>query len=175
MITSSLVLMAALTLGAGAEGSLPSFDFRRAAELQGWVAQHDLAPLAATPDGMALTITGSDPYLSGPPRDYPPGVPLVLKLRLRSDLGGTGQIFYFDRNHGTTEEHSVHFDCRGGSWEDVSVDLPPLGPGFRLRIDPPGQEGHCTLATLTFARSGSSRPHRGPGLKCRTLRRARSR
>ncbi|MDH7568599.1 MAG: hypothetical protein QHJ73_03320, partial [Armatimonadota bacterium] len=128
--------------------SLPAFDFTQPGALEGWHATHDVAPLQAVPEGMAVEITGSDPYLTGPPRDYPPGQLLWLRLRLKSDMGGGGQVFYFTR--GASEENSVRFPVRAGVWEEVRVPLPALGPGYRLRIDPPGTRGTCVIASLSF-------------------------
>jgi hypothetical protein len=48
--------------GAGAQ-SLPDFDFTQPSGAQGWVAANDISQLAATTNGLVLTISGADPYL----------------------------------------------------------------------------------------------------------------
>lgn len=140
-----------LTLAMAAPGAaLPSFDFRTSAGGSGWQALHDLAVLARTPDGLQAVLSGSDPYFAGPPRDYPAGRMLWLNLRLRSDSGGTCQVFYFRDGTPATERASVRFAVRGGDWVTARVPLEPLGPRFRLRIDPPGESGTCVFERLWF-------------------------
>lgn len=132
---------------------LAGWDFTQSANgggTQGWAATHDVAPLRRTEAGLVVTRTGPDPYLVGPVRDLPPGRPLWLRVRLKSDQSGTAQVFYFDK--GATEANSIRFSVQGGDeWQNIRVPLPPLGPGFRLRLDPPGQDtGIITLAVLAL-------------------------
>lgn len=124
------------------------FDFTRPGSASGWTAQHDISALRATPEGLEVTITGMDPYLAGPARDYPPGQALWLSLRVKSEEGGGGQVFFFQSGTAPTEPASVHFDVNAGEWTDLRVPLPPLGPRFHLRIDPPGTTGQTLLARL---------------------------
>ena len=44
---------------------------------------------------MAVHIDGPDPYIYGPVRECPAGMPLLLKIRLESSEGGSFQVFYF--------------------------------------------------------------------------------
>src|SRR6516225_7940887 len=81
---------------------LPSFNFRQASTVAEWGELHDIARLEATGQGMAVHLDGPDPYFSGPARDYPAGVPLLMKVRLRSSAGGGLQVFYFGPNGGTS-------------------------------------------------------------------------
>jgi hypothetical protein len=98
---------------------------------------------------MLLTISGADPYVFGPPRDYPANQPLWMNLRIKSDTGGAAQLFYFQT--GPTEEQSVRFYVPGPDWTDVQVPLPTLASRTRLRIDPPGGSGGVILGRMTFA------------------------
>lgn len=127
-----------------------SFDFRTPAGMAGWTAWNDLAPLARSGEGMVARITGPDPYLVGPARDYAEGTLWWMNLRLRSEAGGTGQVFYFREGSGASEPNSVRFAVRGGEWVEVRVPLPALGAGFRLRLDPPGERGECVVERLGF-------------------------
>ncbi|MCP5517062.1 MAG: hypothetical protein H7A45_07390 [Verrucomicrobiales bacterium] len=131
-----------------AAADLPAFDFRQADDARGWQAQHDIAGLESTVEGLRVEISGPDPFLAGPPVDFPTDVPLWLELALKSDAPGTGQVFYF-RDH-PTEPDSVRFAVRAGEWTSVRLRLPPLGSGWRLRLDPPGQDGVCLYRSLTF-------------------------
>jgi len=128
--------------------TLPDFDFTKPADAANWIAVHDLAPLEQTPDGLVAKITGADPYLHGPARDYPTNQPLWMNIRIKSERGGGAQIFYFTRD--TTEEHSVRFHVPAGDWANLRVPFPALEAQTRLRIDPPGTSGACTISRLAF-------------------------
>ena len=93
-------------------------------------------------------ISGGDPYTIGPQRDYPAGVPLWLRLKLLSSAGGSCQVFYF--SNVATEAASVRFTVPAGQWTEGRVAVPALGPGYRMRVDPPGTTGTATLASLRF-------------------------
>jgi hypothetical protein len=127
--------------------SLPRFDFTQLGGL-GWEAAHDLE-LANTMDGMRITITGSDPFTNGPPRDFPEGQRLTLHLRARCEKGGSAQIFYFREM--PSEQDSVLFTMRDDELEDFKVPLPALGPAHRVRFDPPGKSGTCLLISMSFS------------------------
>ncbi|MCL5098522.1 MAG: hypothetical protein M1608_13530, partial [Candidatus Omnitrophica bacterium] len=125
---------------------LPSFDFTTPDGVQGWQPANDISSLEPGAGGLAVRISGDDPYMMGPARDYPLGANLWLHLRLKSDQTGTCQVFYF--RDAPTEPNSVRFDVPGGKWFDAQVPVPALGTGWRLRIDPPGNGGTCVLARL---------------------------
>ena len=154
----SLILLGVVWLAGGTwsraraqsagSGDLPSFDFSEDSGRAGWQAAHDLSHLAPEAGGLRVHITGGDPYLIGPPRDYPAGKLLWLHLRLKSDQGGGAQVFYF--TNAPSEARSVRFTVPGGVWHDVQIPMPALGLGYGLRIDPPGDAGTCLLARLWF-------------------------
>jgi hypothetical protein len=123
-----------------------AFDFTNPTDAAGWAPTHDLAPLSLTSTGLLARITGADPYMAGPPRDYPVTTPLWLRLKLLSDAGGSCQIFYFSNS--ATEANSVRFTVPAGAWTEGRVPVPSFGPGYRIRIDPPGTNGKATLAFL---------------------------
>jgi hypothetical protein len=131
--------------------TLPAFDFTKAQDVKEWQPTHDVSRLDGTPEGMRIAISGSDPYLRGPARDYPAGTPLWLRIRLKSDRSGMGQVFYFTAQKGANEADSVRFAVPGGRWVDARVPMPPLGPGTFLRLDPPGDGGSVLVASITFA------------------------
>lgn len=140
-------VLACLTFSVRAVGAPPviRFDLTRADQVREWHPAHDIARLGPSAEGMAIAISGSDPYVIGPPRDLPAAQPLWLRLRVRSDQAGLGQIFFF--RDAPTEEDSVRFPVRAGVWEEVRLPIPSLGPGYRLRFDPPGAGG---VAVLSF-------------------------
>ena len=145
MIRFCLFFLLSLSLHAE---PLPTFDFTNQSVVKEWIAVHDLAPLRTISEGLAATITGSDPYMHGPTRDYPAGQPLWINVRIKSDAGGNAQLFYFQT--GPSEAKSVHFFVSAGAWNDLRVPLPPLGPKTRLRFDPPGASGDCIIARISF-------------------------
>ncbi|HLK54945.1 MAG TPA: hypothetical protein VKU00_00185 [Chthonomonadaceae bacterium] len=144
------VLLTMLGLGNALAQSLPRFDFTNADAVREWKPTHDIAAIVATPEGMRIEINGSDPYSFGPERNYPADTPLWLHIRLKSDQGGTGQIFYFRNGAGPTEENSARFPVRANKWDEVQVPLPALGPNFHLRFDPPGEHDACLVASISF-------------------------
>jgi len=145
------ILSATFTAWAAAPAKgndIPYFDFTKPAIASEWGGLHHIANSRVTAEGLELEINGNDPYLFGPARDYPEGKPLHLFLRLRSEQGGGGQIFYF-RDH-PREEQSVRFYVPPREMTEVRMALPPLGRGYRLRIDPPGDKGRVVLAAIRF-------------------------
>ena len=143
-----VVLVCGLGAVAARGEGLPSFDFSKADDLKLWHPAHDVTKFESQPDGVRITIGGPDPYLVGPRRDFPDGVPLRMTLKLKSDTGGVAQIFYI-KDH-ATEEDSVRFEVRAGEWQKQRVNLPPLGKGVGLRFDPPGSGGSCVVTYLRF-------------------------
>jgi hypothetical protein len=138
-----------LALGGVARAALPEFDFATASVAAEWGSPHECRlGEAKAGEGLPVQITGGDPYFFGPVRDYPAGQALWLNLRVKSESGGNGQVFYFDT--GPSEDKSVRFVARAGDWTTVRVPLAALGPNHRLRIDPPGDRGSCVLGRLTF-------------------------
>lgn len=132
--------------------SLPSFDFTQASVTKDWGSAHDISKMETTTNGLVLTISGSDPYFSGPKTNFPSGQALWLRLRLKSTQGGTCQIFYFTTS--ASEAASVRFDVPAGRWVTGRVSLPALGANYRIRIDPPGTGGQATLSSLSFEARG---------------------
>ncbi|MBI5835494.1 MAG: hypothetical protein HZB16_24590 [Armatimonadetes bacterium] len=139
-------LLLSLLLLAGP--TLPSLDLTRPGAAREWQATHDISALTATADGMVIAISGGDPYTVGPALELPADLPLWLTLRLRSDAGGNGQVFW--AQPGFAEEHSAHFLAKAGQWVEVKVPIPAIGPSTRLRFDPPGTSGTCTVARIGF-------------------------
>jgi hypothetical protein len=129
--------------------NLPEFDFTRPEVCKEWGSPHHLTALRATAEGLEAAINGEDPYFYGPARNYPDAMPLWLFLRVKSDEGGGGQIFYFRDQ--AREENSVRFSVEAGKWTDVQVAVPALGAGYRLRIDPPGTGGKTVISSMRFA------------------------
>ena len=158
-----LAIVGTGTPSARAAVPLPEFDFTRPEVARQWHAQHHIARLQPTAEGIAIEIGGDDPYFVGPAREFPTNTPLWLVLRLKAPRAGDGQIFYFHPGTNPTEERSAHFGVRGGNdWEEVRVPVPPLGPTAHLRIDPPGDRGQVVLASLRFEKRVTLPPPQWP-------------
>ncbi len=121
------------------------FDFTKKAGAQGWTAAHDLAEVRPGEEGLEMRISGGDPFLVGPSGNYESREPLVFSARLKSAAEGRGQVFFYKDI--CREEQSLRFRLRAG-WNDVALPLPPLGDGWRLRVDFPGASGDCAVARI---------------------------
>ena len=158
-LLTALVLCAGIAASAVAAhasgesaGALAAFDFTQADEVARWRPVHHVGPLSATPDGMVIPVTGDDPHLIGPPVDLPEGADLWLLIRLRSEAGGPGEIFYCPRGQGPSGERKVPFAVPAGRWVERRVPLPALGPATRFRLDPPGGSGQAVVAWMRLER-----------------------
>lgn len=129
--------------------ALPEFDFTQPEVAREWGGPHHISALKPGAEGLEITLAGDDPYFFGPARDYPANQTLWLFIRLKSEQGGMAQLFYF--NTAPNEENSRRFSVPAKEWADIRVALPALGPGFRLRLDPPGNAGQAVLGRIRFA------------------------
>lgn len=146
-----LLLLGLCVSPSAAAQQILELDLRQPRYAQQWQPTHDVAALQLTPEGLTITIGGEDPYLFGPTYNFPPNQPLWFRIHLLSEQGGTGQLFYFPANAGPTEENSVRFPVPAGRWVTLQVPMQSLGLNTRLRFDPPGTRGTCTVAWMAFA------------------------
>ncbi len=123
----------------------PAFWLTNATAALEWTGPHD-AVLTATAEGLQFQITGPDPFVQGPARDYPVNQTGWLEVTLRSAQVGNGQIFWFQ--DGPREPDSIRFSVSTTNWITVKVPTPALGPGFHLRFDPPGESGSCVVRSV---------------------------
>ena len=135
-----------------AHAALPSFDFTGGADAQGWVPSHDIAGFTPSRDGLVVKINGADPFLHSPRGDFTSDAQLVFTATLRSPIAGWGQVFFSKETD--SEVRSAHFAVREG-WNDVCVPLPPMGAGWRLRLDFPATAGECVLARAGVEEAGA--------------------
>ena len=135
-----------------ARAGLPVFDFTDGKAAQGWTATHDIAELRPSREGLVVKISGADPFMHGPRGDYPSGGQLIFTATLRSPVSGWGQVFF--SSGPDTERQSAHFAVRKG-WNHVCVPLPPMGAGWRVRLDFPATSGECVLARAAVEEAGA--------------------
>ncbi len=134
-----------------AQAVLPSFDFTDSADAQGWAAAHDIASLTPSRDGLVVKVSGSDAFMHSPRGDFSAEGQLVFTATLRSPEAGWGQVFF--SKDADREDRSSYFAVREG-WNDVCVPLPPMGTGWRVRLDLPAKSGECVLARAAFEEAG---------------------
>ena len=147
------MLLAALAVRTGLSASLPpAFDFTDGAGAQGWVATHDIAGLTPSRDGLVVKISGADAFMHSPHGDFSAAGQLIFTATLRSPEAGWGQVFFSKDTD--IEERSSFFAVREG-WNDVCVPLPPMGAGWRLRLDFPATRGECVLARAAVEEAGA--------------------
>ena len=145
-------VLLAFTLAATAGAAPPGFEFTGSADPHGWQAAHDVAAFRSSSEGLVIPITGKDAYILSPTGDYRcPGTTLFTAT-LKSSAEGWGQIFFYKDN--AAEDRALHFHIRAG-WNDVAVPLPPMGEGWRLRLDLPAASGECILARAGVEEAGS--------------------
>ena len=132
--------------------ALPIFDFTDGAPAQGWVASHDIAGLTPSHDGLVVKVSGADPFIHSPRGDYSAAGQLIFTATLRSPAAGWGQVFFSKDTD--SETRSTHFAVREG-WNDVCVPLPPMGAGWRLRLDLPATSGESVLARAGVEEAGA--------------------
>ena len=147
-----LALIFAAFLPARAFALPPVSDFTAGAGAQGWTATHDIAELQPSREGLVLRILGGDPFLHSPPGNYASNAQLLFTTTLRCPAEGWGQVF-FSRG-ADSESQSVHFRVRAG-WNNVCVPLPPMGDGWRVRLDFPATSGECVLARAGIEEVGA--------------------
>lgn len=149
MAGSILCLMQILFNGAGGYGqNLPQLDFHTNSD-ELWKPTHDLARVTISEEGARFESTGSDPYSIGPRVDFPDGQPLFLDITLKSEAGGSAQLFYF--TDAAREENSIRFSTVAGEWVTHRLALPPLWMGTWFRFDPPGLPGNTILQSMYFS------------------------
>lgn len=155
-----LIPLCCIILSAVCAAEDVTFDLTRPEQAGQWKATHHISRIDASAEGAVIHIAGNDPYLTGPARDFPDGQPLWLEIKLRSDESGGLQVFYFQRV--AEELHSVRRHVRAGQWETIRIAMPALGKGYRLRIDPPGGLGRCTLASVSLVARRVTTPPQWP-------------
>ncbi|MDG3002482.1 hypothetical protein [Paludisphaera mucosa] len=151
LVASSWSAREARAQAAAPDPAAVAFDFRTAGAVQGWVPLHDVQAIGAAPEGLAVRINGRDPYFRSPAINLPEGVPLAAVVRVKVEHSGDLQLFYARGGQETEEVRSVRKSVAAGGWRDVTIHLPPLGPGTYLRIDPPGSSGVCLIESIRIA------------------------
>ena len=115
--------------------------------LTGWEAVHHCR-ISAADGAMKIVSSGNDPYLVV--RLEAAGPVLVIKLRTRSNAGGTGQFFWStDKQRGFAEARSKRFEMiHDGKWHEYTLLVRVNGTMKSLRFDPAGAAGTIEVDSL---------------------------
>jgi hypothetical protein len=128
------------------------FDFTDGKDGQGWTATHDIAGLTPSREGLIANISGDDAFMHSPHGDYSADGQLIFTATMRSPVAGWAQVFLSERSD--SEAQSAHFAVRAG-WNHVCVPLPPMGAGWRVRLDFCATSGECVLARAAVEEAGA--------------------
>ena len=126
----------------------PSYEFQTKKQGLGWQAANHIVNPGFTSDGLVFNISGNDPQLISPAADFTAKEALCVHLKFHSEAGGRGQIFFLENGAGSREDNSIAFSADANTWTEVRLPLPALGKNTRLRLDPPGSNGRCTISFI---------------------------
>ena len=141
--------IAFLVLACSAFGALraapPEIDLL---SLGGWREMHEVRLSPAGPGGLRAEWSSQDPYFATPEIRLA-ATAIWLELEGRCSVGGRFQIFWFSDRQPPSEAASTAFGLKENVPFRRALALPALtGPGFRLRLDPPGGKGELVLTRV---------------------------
>jgi hypothetical protein len=117
------------------------WEFSKANNSLGWVPTHDLQLFIVDQSGISTRSTGGDPYMYGPTIAIDAVNAPYVAIRMRSNKGGSAQVFWEVEGAAFNEPDSVHFAVTtDGLWHTYLVALKDSegwrGKITRLRLDP---------------------------------------
>jgi hypothetical protein len=121
--------------------------------LEGWKARQCEAVVK---DGV-LTLTSTKPAgtaFLGHGMGRTQG-PVVVKLRVRSPLGGEGQIEWLGDPQAGAEPQAVLFTVPDGDWHDLTVDVPAKGLLGTMRLYLPASDKPLDVDWVEFTARGA--------------------
>lgn len=125
--------------------------------LQGWLGRG--CKVTVRDGALAVAADGKAAFIARSGLDEPG--PVQVRLRLRSELGGSGKIEW--RLAGSNDfdgKHVVPFTWAGGDWQDASVAL-PIAPADRLihfRVHLPGATQPIQIKQIHLLAGGAEKP-----------------
>lgn len=114
-----------------------------------WVPEHDVSGVQMSPSGLVVAILGGDPYIHCAPFTSPKSKRLWIDVSLKSDTGGSAQIFYCTPEKGPSETRSVRFAVPKSKTFQARVVIPRIADKMYLRFDPPGTRGVCRVFSMS--------------------------
>lgn len=130
---------------------LVRWDF--AAGTDGWRAVNH-CELAARDGALTIRCTGHDPYLAAPA--VLAGNEFIVRLRIKAQTDGGGQIFWSSTRHGGTDAERVESFrlLHDGQWHEYDVRLAIDGDLTALRLDPGSAAGEVQVDWIAVHRGG---------------------
>jgi len=127
------------------------WDFAAGAE--DWRAVNQ-CELAAHDGLLTVRSSGNDPYLAGPAAAA--GSEFIVRLRIKSQTDGAGQIFWSSTKHpGSAAERVADFPMtHDGQWHEYDVRLAIDGDLTGLRLDPGSAPGEVQIDWIAVHRGG---------------------
>ncbi|MEX0742324.1 MAG: SpoIIE family protein phosphatase, partial [Phycisphaeraceae bacterium] len=119
----------------------------------GWEAAHHIESTQSQDGVMVIETNGSDPYLFSPLLEVPTTEAMSIRVRIRSEAGGDGQLFWAtDDGPHFTESRSKRFTMEhDGKWHEYDVSIQPTGTTItRLRLDPAQAKGRIEVSHVTI-------------------------
>ena len=125
-----------------------------AAGTEGWRAVNQ-CELAAQDGFLTVRSSGIDPYLAAPAAAD--GNEFIVRLRMKSQTDGAGQIFWSSTKHpGTVAERVATFRmAHDGQWHEYDVHLVIDGDLTALRLDPGSAAGEVQIDWIAVHRGGT--------------------
>ena len=153
-IGALLVIVAVCTYVHASESTLIGWTFDKSSGTQGWSCNGDMTDVQLTTDGLSVTISGSDPIMTGPVFQEPLSIDQFIEIQIKCDTAGEAQLFWATdlsgKYGGFNESQSIRFALRGDSKFHTYRVYPfwHQGPELRrFRFDLP-REGHFTLRSI---------------------------
>ena len=124
-----------------------------AADTEGWRAANQ-CELEARDGLLTIRSSGIDPYLAAPAAVV--GSEFIVRLRMKSQTDGAGQIFWSSSKHRGTEAERVEtFRLKhDGQWHEYEVRLAIDGDLTALRLDPGTAAGEVQVDWIAVHRGG---------------------
>ncbi len=144
MLLILLVCLTAIAVGQSVELAKPGSQID-------WGPEHDVSGVEMSPSGLVVAISGGDPYIHCAPFTSPKSKRLWIDVSLKSDTGGSAQIFYCTSDQGPSESRSVRFAVPKSKTFQARVVIPRIADKMYLRFDPPGTRGVCRVFSMSVS------------------------
>ncbi|TWU51741.1 sulfatase [Rubripirellula reticaptiva] len=105
--------------------------------------------LSLVAGGLQVQSDGNDPHFSYQLSEPVVGAKLWLKIRMKSDSAGQGQVFWKSNDAPYAAERSTFFDVyHDGKLHDYEVQISPTGSTQGIRLDPSRSRGTIEILQM---------------------------
>jgi len=146
-IRPPLMRLLSLALVPATLSAAPLADWDFTTGTHGWTGNRMVENLRSTPAGLAVTSTGNDPWLEGPPFDAPENAMLRVTVEMQTRVNPAAHIFY-GRTFSADRCQAFPVTADGQN-HSYTVMIPrSTGPGTRLRLDPCAAPGKLSVRRI---------------------------